>query len=35
LETLLSILLKKNSSKILENEDSESSKLTIQTQQAS
>ena len=35
LETLLSILLKKNTSTIIENEDNESSKLTIQTQQAS
>ena len=35
LETLLSILLKKNKSTIIENEDNESSKLTIQTQQAS
>ena len=35
LDTLLSILLKKNKSTIIENEDNESSKLTIQTQQAS
>ena len=35
LETLLSILLKKNKSTIIENEDNESSKLTVQTQQAS
>ena len=35
LETLLSILLKKNTGTIIENEENESSNLTIQTRQAS